>query len=548
MSAVKAIDNTRPVHYEGFGLGKNNPADLDSRMYTAVAEVERIANDTSFRKPFYMCEYAHAMFNSMGAIGEYNDVFDKYETILGGAIWEWQDQGIYNKRNPNHPIIAYGGGFGEFPNDRYFIHKGVVASDRSLKPHYPEMKKVYQWIKVTPEDLTKGQFLVHNKYQFINLSGFTAVWTLSQNGKEISRGDLTLPGIEPGREALVSVPYKIPALTEGTECFLRISFNLAKDELWARKGFEMAADQFELPLQQTVKVAPAAGQVTMSQNEKEMIITGTDFRIVFDMASGTFSALEKKGVNILMKNGGPRLHLWRAPHRNDDMWADRSWVSSGLRELKWTTQAVNVQQRSQSEIEISVRLTGEGGNNFTVNHDVVYRISGNGLITVVNSFNSSNPQQVVAHLGVRLFLDKQFDRVAYFGRGPMENYADRKRGFDVGLYRSTVIEQLTPYEKPMECGNHEDIRWASLTNNNGLGIKAVCDTTLLQVSMLPYSDEVMDKIEYRIDLPQSTSTVFCINYRTLGVGTAGCGPRPLPKYTVYAAPAKFTYKLQLLSD
>lgn len=548
MSAVRAIDNTRPVHYEGFGIGRNNPADLDSRMYTAVAEVERIANDTSFKKPFYMCEYAHAMFNSMGAIGEYNDVFDKYETILGGAIWEWQDQGIYNKRNPDHPIIAYGGGFGEFPNDRYFIHKGVVASDRSLKPHYPEMKKVYQWIKVTPEDLMKGQFLVHNKYQFINLNGFTAAWTLSQDGKEISGGEFNLPPVESGREALVTIPYKIPAVTEGTECFLRISFVLAKDELWARKGFELAAEQFELPLQPTVKAAPAAGQVTMSQNEKEIIITGADFRIVFDMTSGTFSALEKKGVNILMKNGGPRLHLWRAPHRNDDMWADRTWVSSGLRELKWTTQAVNVQQKSQSEIEISARMTAVGSNNFTVNHDVVYRISGNGLITAVNTFNSSNPQQVVAHLGVRLFLDKQFDRVAYFGRGPMENYADRKRGFDVGLYRSTVKEQLTPYEKPMECGNHEDIRWASLTNNNGLGIKAVCDTTLLQVSMLPYSDEEMDKVEYRIDLPKSSSTVFCINYRTLGVGTAACGPRPLPKYTVYAAPATFTYKLQLLAE
>jgi beta-galactosidase len=230
------------------------------------------------------------------------------------------------------------------------------------------------------------------------------------------------------------------------------------------------------------------------------------------------------------------------------MWADRSWVTSGLRELKWTTQAVNAQQTSPSTVEISVKLSAEGANNFTVNHDVVYSITGNGLITAVNTFNSNNPKQVFAHLGVRLFLDKQYDQVAYFGRGPMENYADRKRGFDVGLYKSTVKEQLTPYEKPMEGGNHEDIRWASVTNKNGLGIKAVCDTTLLQVSMLPYSDEEMEKVEYRIDLPQSTSSVFCINYRTLGVGTAGCGPRPLPQYTVYATPSTFTYKLLLTGE
>ena len=557
MAAVKAIDNTRPVHYEGFGVRGNNPADIDSRMYTAVAEIERIANDTAYKKPFYMCEYAHAMFNSMGAIGEYNDLFDKYETLLGGAIWEWQDQGIYNRRDPNHPIIAYGGGFGEFPNDRYFIHKGVVASDRSLKPHYPEMKKVYQWIKVMPEDLLKGQFLIQNKYQFINLNGFTASWTLSQNGTEISRGDIKLPVIEAGKDAIVTIPYRIPTVNEGREIpsvvggneyFLRISFALAKDELWGKKGLEMVSAQFGVPVQTVIKAAPPAGPVSLSQSDREIIVTGTDFRIIFDKVTGTFSSLEKKGVNILLKDGGPRLHLWRAPHRNDDMWADRSWVTSGLRELKWTTQAVTAEQTSPSAVKILVKLFAEGKNNFTVNHDIVYTVSGTGLITASNNVNSSNPKQVVAHMGVRMFLDKQYDQAAYFGRGPMENYPDRKRGFDVGLYQSTVKEQLTPYEKPMEGGNHEDVRWASVTNKNGAGIKAICDTTLLQIAMLPYSDEEMEKVEYRIDLPQSTSTVFCINYRTLGVGTAGCGPRPLPQYTVYAEPSSFTYKIQLLAE
>jgi len=144
-----------------------------------------------------------------------------------------------------------------------------------------------------------------------------------------------------------------------------------------------------------------------------------------------------------------------------------------------------------------------------------------------------------------MFLDKQFDQVEYFGRGPMENYADRKRGFDVGLYKSSVKEQLTPYEKPMEAGNHEDIRWALVKNSAGAGLKAISDTSLLQVSMLPYSDEEMENVEFRIDLPQSKSTVFCIGYKTLGVGSASCGPRPLPQYVVYAAPTKFVYKLQI---
>ena len=466
MAAIKAIDNTRPVHYEGFGTGKNNPADIDSHMYTGVAEVEKIANDTAVKKPFFLCEYAHAMFNSMGAIGEYNDIFDKYPELLGGAIWEWQDQGIYNRRDPNHPIIAYGGGFGEFPNDKYFIHKGVVASDRSLKPHYPEMKKAYQWIKVTPEDLAKGQFLIHNKYQFINLNGFKATWTLSENGTEISRGDIKIPVIAPAKEAVITIPYKIAKTIEGAEYFLRISFALTNDQVWAKKGFEMVSEQFRLPVE-TLAVTPNANlkPVNLTQTDKEVTVKGSGFTVVFDKFSGTFSSLEKNGVNMLLKDGGPRLHLWRASHRNDDMWADRSWSTSGLRELKWTTRSVNVEQKSPSSVTITVKLLAEGKNNFTVNHDVVYTISGDGSVKAENNINSSDPKQVVARIGVRMFIDNKFDQASYFGRGPMENYADRKRGFDIGIYKSTVNEQLTTYEKQMECGNHEDVRWAKMTND-----------------------------------------------------------------------------------
>jgi beta-galactosidase len=547
LATIKAIDPTRPVHYEGFGIGKNNPADIDSRMYTQPSDVEKIAQDTSYKKPFFLCEYAHAMFNSMGAIGEYNDIFDKYETVLGGAIWEWQDQGIYNSRDPNHSIIAYGGGFGEFPNDKYFIHKGVVASDRSLKPHYPEMKKVYQWIKIKPEDLSQGQLVIQNNYQFMDLSVFNASWTLTEDGKEVSGGEFKLPALSPGKEAVVTLPFRSSVVKKGSEYFLRVSVTLADDQLWAKKGFEMVSEQFALPVDS--KPILAAGiplaPLTMVPGEKEITVKGQSFTLVFDKAAGTFTRIETGGTNILKENGGPRLHLWRAPHRNDDMWADRSWVTSGLREIKWTTQSIAAEQISPSAVTISVKLTGEGKNDFTVNHDVIYTITGDGSIRSENNFSSSNPKQVVARIGVRLLLDKKFDKATYFGRGPMENYADRKRGFDVGLYTSTVKDLMTPYEKPMDCGNHEDIRWAKVASAGGNGIMAKADSSLLQVSLLPYTDEEMDKVEYRIDLPESSATVFCISHKTLGVGTAGCGPRPLPQYIVYAEPTRFTYILKL---
>ncbi|MDP4204584.1 MAG: glycoside hydrolase family 2 TIM barrel-domain containing protein, partial [Bacteroidota bacterium] len=549
-AAIKSIDSTRPVHYERFGIGKDNPADIDSRMYTSPGEVEKIAQDNeNYKKPFYLCEYAHAMFNSMGSIGEYNDAFDKYPTLLGGAIWEWQDQALWNRRDPKHPILAYGGGFGEFPNDHYFIHKGVVFANRSPKPHYPEMKRVYQWIGIGDKDLANGVIKIRNKYQFINLDDFDGSWTLSENGREIARGVLDVPTLEPGAETTVRIPYHIANPKPGAEYFLRVSFSLAQDKLWAKKGYELAAAQFKLPVvtpavvKNTAKMSP----LKMTQNDKEVVVKGNGFTIVFDKGNGTFSNLEQNGVSLFKSNGGPRLYLWRAPHRNDDMWAAEDWVKYGVNELKWKTLEVKAEQTEQAVVRIESKLLGDGKNDFTVNHDAVYTITGDGSIAVKNSIQSSNSKLVVARIGVRMFLDKQFDQFAYFGRGPMENYADRKRGFDVGLYHSSVKEQQTPYEKPMDCGNHEDVRWASVKRADGTGLMAKSDKSLLQISALPYSDEELNVPEYKIDLPASTATVLCVSYRTLGVGSNGCGPEPLEPYIVRAEPTSFTYVLSLLS-
>lgn len=547
---IKSIDNTRPVHYQRFGIGKDNPADIDSRMYAETSEVERIAQDKSLNKPFYLCEYAHAMFNSMGSIGDYNDLFDKYPSLLGGAIWEWQDQGIWNRRNPDHPILAYGGGFGEYPNDLYFIHKGVVSADRSLKPHYPEMKKVYQWIGITADNLDNGSIRIRNKYQFINLSGFTGKWTISENGIVVMHGTLNELNIRSGEDSVITIPYKIIDFKPGAEYFLRVSFLLDKDELWAKKGFEVASEQFLLPVKLPIslesenKIAP----VSLSQEKRIVTIKGEGFIIYFDKVTGTFSQIEVNGTNLLTNGSSPSLHLWRAPHRNDDMWADKEWISYGLRELKWQVLKVIAEKTDPSRVRILTNLDAKGANGFMITHNTIYTISGDGSINVQNSVFSNNPKLVVAHIGVRWFLDKQFDTFTFFGRGPMENYSDRKRGFDVGLYKSKVTEQFTPYEKPMECGNHEDVRWASLTNSNDIGFKVINFGSLLQVSALPYSDEEMEETQYRIDLPQSKSTVLCVNHLTLGVGSDGCGPTPLEKYKVFAQPTAFEYEIKLLSN
>ncbi|RFM29034.1 glycoside hydrolase family 2 TIM barrel-domain containing protein [Deminuibacter soli] len=547
VKVIKGIDSTRPTHYQGFGIGDKNPADIDSEMYTDVENLEKHANSKNLTKPFYLCEYAHAMFNSMGSVDIYNELFDKYPQLLGGAIWEWQDQGIYNNRDPKHPITAFGGGFGEYPNDQYFIHKGVVFSDRSLKPHYPELKHAYQWVGISVKDLSSKTFTIKNRYQFTNLSGLNGHWELTEDGARIATGNITIGSVAPGAEKDIEIPYTVNPKA-GAEYFLRVSFNLGKDEIWAGKGYEVASQQFELPVTATaVATQPKGGSLVLHDSKDEVVVKGTGFSLVFNKTKGTFSSIEENGVNILQQNGGPMLHLWRAPHRKDDMWADEDWEKKGLKTISWVTDEVKTTQLNDGTVEIKAHLSGTGKADFKVTHEAVYTINGNGLINVANDVQFSDPKVVLARLGVRLFLDKKLDQFDYLGRGPMENYADRKQGFDVGHYFSSVSAQLTPYEKPMECGNHEDVRWANVTAANGTGICVKRDKDLLQVAALPYSDEEMSPVEYKIDLPKSSGTVLCISAKTLGVGSYGCGPRPLPVYRVYAKPSTFSYQLQLLS-
>ena len=551
LNLVKKLDNTRPVHYAGFRIRERNPADVESQMYPFYSSVVDIAEDKTITKPYYLCEYAHAMFNSMGSLNLYNEMFDKYEQLLGGAIWEWQDQGLYNNRDPKHPIIAYGGGFGEFPNDNYFIHKGVVASDRSPKPSYIEMKRVYQWVDIKPIDLAKGKFEIKNKYQFIDLSGFKLTWVVTENGingKVIAKGNGTLPITAPNQTSVLDIPYEIPlAGVSDNEYFLQVSLELNKETNWAPKGFELVKSQFKLPESIAASaVAVSKLQLNLRQDANEIEVLGKDFRIVFDKKAGTFSALEKENINLLATDGGPKLHLWRAMHRNDDRWASDKWDKYGLRNLKWETISVDAKQVTEASAVIEVKLQAIGENDFKINHSVVYTIAGDGSIKADNTIDSNETGLPLAHIGVRLLLNNKLDQVEYFGRGPMENYADRKVGSDVGIYSSSVAEQMTPYEKPMDCGNHEDVRWASVFSKSGLGVKAVANQSLLQVSMLPYSDEEMENVAYRIDLPKSKTSVFCINNKTLGVGSSSCGPMPITEVIPYAGPVSFTYKLELL--
>jgi beta-galactosidase len=229
------------------------------------------------------------------------------------------------------------------------------------------------------------------------------------------------------------------------------------------------------------------------------------------------------------------------------MWAWNEWKRYGLIEPQWKLVSFHAQQVNPTAVRVTAALALASGGSFHLSHTASYTIYGDGSIAVDNCVVPQGKKIPFARLGVRLLLDQKLDQFAFLGRGPMENYADRKRGFDVGVFATTVRGNMTPYAKPMECGNHEDVRWAALTGNGLPGLMAQAEAGgVLQASALPYTDEQMDPVEYTVDLPPSKASVLVLGARTTGVGSNGCGPRPADEYIVWSQPASFSYVLRLL--
>ncbi len=545
---IRELDPTRVTHYEGFGGGESNPAGIVSQMYTDHGSLERVGRDNNQTKPFYMCEYAHAMFNSMGGLGEYNDIIDAYPGLMGGAIWEWEDQGLWNRRDPKRQFIAYGGGFGDKPTDHYFIHKGVIDSLRGHKPHYPEVKRVYQWIGFAPADLSRGQIRIKNKYQFINLNGFKGTWNLTEDGVKIQSGALPTLNLAPQAETTLALPMKSVQAKPGARYHLNISMALGKDTNWAKAGLEMAGAQMEMPmaLPAPTLAVTALSPLQVVSNGGAATITGDGFDLAFDAATGQMTRMARGGVNLLLAGGGPKLHLWRAQHRNDDGYASNGWERMDLKNLQARLVRFDAQQITPSQARVSATVQYTGKSGFAATHVASYTIYGDGSLAVDNAVMPQGPNIVLARVGVRMMLDKRLNNVEYLARGPMENYADRKRGSDIGRYASTVAQQMTPYAKPMENGNHEDTSWVALRGGGMPTLLAKAEGAPLQFSALPYSDEQMETPEYSVDLPPSNATVLNLASKTLGAGSASCGPRPLPPYLVDSSARSFSYGLRLM--
>ena len=476
---VRQLDRTRPVHYERY----NEVADVDSVMYPSVDWLEAQGRARSDR-PFFVCEYAHAMGNAVGNLKEYWEVFDRYPRLMGGCIWDWVDQGLrrYTDEPPGPDgkprwYYAYGGDFDDRPNDGPFCSNGVVLPDRQETSKLWEVKRVYQPVSFESVD-GKGTVRVVNKHAFTDLSEYEAAWEVQVEGRTVAQGLLDPVRCAPGDSAEVRIPVGRPELPPGGEAFAFLRFRLKNDALWASKGHVVAACQVPLELPAPAPVHRAAtGELAVSEQGGQLVVRGDGFEAEFDRELGTLASYRLEGKELLgprldagRTNGtqphggvyapGPCLNVFRALTDND-IWFRGAFEASGLTQMPHRVQAFRVTRLSPQAVRVDVRTDCRGfkGNGFW--HDAAFTVLADGTIVVDNHVDPVGELPPLPKIGSILRVAGSLNQFQWFGRGPRESYPDRKAAMDVGLYSGTVEEQFEEYVRPQENGNKEDVRWGA---------------------------------------------------------------------------------------
>jgi len=411
-----------------------------------------------------------------------------------------------------------------------FCINGVVFADRKVQPETWQMKKSHAPVQVKAKDLLQGLFEINNYFNFTNLNELDVEWILTADNKKIETGFLD-PDIPPRSSQVVKIPFHKPELKPGVEYWLTLSFVLKEKTLWAEKGYEITFDQFRIPFvtptSQPISLQ-AADSLTVSETEQTVKIVGPDFSYSFDKTTGTLISLIYKDTELLKT--GPRLNVFRAPLLNEwSGWGKaeaEDWYRTGLDKIKHTTRDIHVEKISNKKIKITVEIISRapGYAEGFVNLYAFY-ILVNGEIILEHDITPFGEFDIswLPRIGVQLRLGEEFDFFSWYGRGPIETYPDRKSGARIGVYSGSVEEQYVPYVVPQDHGNKTDVRWACLTNKNGVGL-AVFAQPVMNVSVTQYDN--IDRSSYSFQLRKSDSVIMNIDYRVTGVGGTPVGTRP----------------------
>jgi beta-galactosidase len=536
---IKARDAGRPVHYCGSTARGGSNSDINSFMYLAPeAVVERAAKRPAM--PFLLCEYTHAMGNSNGGLKEYWDVFYAGTNAQGAFVWDWIDQGIrqpvpapYAPPGGQAGFMAYGGYWEDragIHNDNAFCQNGLIGADRKPHPGLSAIKYVYRNVHVTPVDLGAGRFRVANWFDALNLKEVASgTWEVTQDGRRIASGPLPEIDLEPrhSMELALALPKIVPE--PGAEYWLNLSFALVADQRWAKRGHEIAWEQWKLPVPAPA-AAPAAARPASSGGSLRVVTTspmvrlsGRDFALVFDTLDGSLVSYYYKGAPLLDR--GPVLDFWRAMTDNDfGAWKSvgrRARTDPALDILVWReagairkVTGVEVARTDNATATITVRaelpLVGAAST-------VTYLVREDGEITVTVDYRpGTRTLAMMPRFGMELVVSPGYEHITWYGRGPAETYIDR--AFErVGIYSSTVDAEWVEYSHPQENGNKVDVRWVEITNDRGIGLRAE-GLPLIGVEAHHASRRDIEAAAYAYQLTRRPETYLNLDLKQMGIG------------------------------
>ncbi|KAF7522481.1 hypothetical protein PCG10_007396 [Penicillium crustosum] len=546
---VKRADPTRPVHYEGDRQAVT--ADMYSVMYMPVDDLKNLASERT-DKPLIQCEFGHAMGNGPGGLTDYIDAYRAEKQLQGGFIWEWCNQGLLKKEDDKE-YYAYGGDFGDYPNDGSFVLDGLTWSDHTEAPGLIEYKKAIEPVSVTFRG--EQQIQITNHYDFRDLSHLIATYRLVQDSVTKAPTVLLLPVIRAGQSVIIDAPVHLSQYTEPT--WLEISFRLKEDMPWAPKGFEIAWSQLPLhdneqvqPLQ-TAVVAPC-GEATIREHLGRLHIDfpSTKCSLLVDLIRGTVQwSREEK----LVVSQGPVLGLYRALTQNDlgSRGNGTEWKKLFVKDTKMYVKKASwrndLQEKGIVHVNLSVRVAPPI-LEWACDASLSYKITANSLVIHTRgSFSGTHPK-FIPRIGLTMTLPKDYRRASWFGRGPGESYRDKKEAARFGTWTADLEQLQTAYEWPQENGNRTGVIWArfqSTETTSGTCLETRMSSPF-NFSLRNHTTEDLDHAVHPHELMEATENILNLDYVQHGLGSGSCGPPPFEPYCLTTEPFEFTMSLQML--
>jgi len=557
-NAAKAYDSMRPVQYER----NNNISDFGCNQYPSIKWVRKTATGTAVEKyPYHVNEYAHSMGNALGDFEEYWEAFESSNFIMGGAIWDWVDQSLWNYTSDGTKYLAYGGDFGDYPNDGQFDMNGLIFGDREPKPAYYEVKKVHQYVSAKFSD--NGELDVFNKNYF-EPADYDVLYTVIADGDRIAQGSIALDSPIPPRSH-VCVPVPAVQLPQDKECFINLDFRQKSDLPWANAGFSVAAEQLKLSDAVVADFVLPKGKLSLS--EDKTTVKGKGFEVSFDFDKGTIGKLAYGKETVLAE--GPQLNAYRC-FVNNDNYAYQSWAHNGLNNLENEIVNHEVVENQDGTVSYSFMIcskapsvyeisggTSSGRNEYKVLNEkqefsitsyVKWTVYADGSIRMDSTILPIKDDQILPRIGYMMKLDSRFSALEYYGRGPVENYPDRCSSAFIGKYSSTVADQFVNYTKPQDMANHEDTRWLRLSSGkSGIRVSvnenSLKNAPVMSFSALPYCADDFFNAAHIFELPQPEYTYVTLDAAVNGLGGNSCGPIPMEEDILKSGTLNFSFTI-----